>query len=174
MSYKHFNIVDKGDYASIEFDMAGENANIFSTPAMTEFKAIITEVSNSKYKAAVIVSKKKSIFIAGADINEINKLSTREEILSATEQGQSVFNLIEDAKIPFVAAIHGACMGGGCEMALACDWRIASDAKSTKIGLPETKLGIIPGFGGCVRLPRVVGIIESLQIILAGSAVIGY
>lgn len=174
MSYKHFNIVDKGDYARIEFDVAGENANIFSTPVMTEFKAIIEEVSNSKYKAAVIVSKKKNIFIAGADINEINALKKREDILTATEAGQNVFNLIEDSKIPFVAAIHGACVGGGCEMAIACDWRIATDAKSTKIGLPEIQLGVIPGFGGCVRLPRVIGLIESLQIILAGKSVVAY
>lgn len=174
MNYKHFNVVDKNEYAKIEFNMAGENANIFSTPVMIEFKSIIESVSNSKYKAAVIVSKKKSIYIAGADINEIKKLNTKEEILKATQAGQDVFNLIEDSKIPFVAAIHGACVGGGCEMVLACDYRIASDAKSTKIGLPETQLGIIPGFGGCVRLPRVVGLIESLQIILAGKSVIAY
>ncbi len=174
MSYKHFNIVDKNDYALVEFNMAGENANIFSTPVMIEFKSVIETLSKSKYKAAVIASKKKSIFIAGADINEIKDLKKKEDILNATQAGQDVFNLIEDSKIPFVAAIHGACVGGGCEMVLACDYRIASDAKSTKIGLPEVQLGIIPGFGGCVRLPRVIGLIESLQIILAGKSVIAY
>ncbi len=174
MSYKHFNIVDKNEFAILEFNMEGENANIFSTPVMTEFKSAIESLSNSKFKAVAIVSKKKNIYIAGADINEIQVLKTKEDILKATEAGQNVFNLIEDSKIPFVAAIHGACVGGGCEMVLACDYRIASDAKSTKIGLPETQLGIIPGFGGCVRLPRVIGLIESLQIILAGKSVIAY
>jgi len=70
-----------------------------------------------------------------------------------------------------IFAIHGACAGGGCELALACDYRIASDAKETKIGLPETKLGIIPGFGGCIRLPRIVGLQGALDIILAGKLV---
>lgn len=173
MNYKHFNIVDKGEYALVEFDVQGENANIFSTPVMTEFKDIVQSLSSSKYKAAMIVSKKKNIFIAGADINEIKDLKTKEEILAATQAGQEIFNLIEDSKIPFIAAIHGACVGGGCEMSLACDYRIASDAKSTKIGLPEVQLGIIPGFGGCVRLPRVIGLVESLKIILAGSSIPG-
>jgi 3-hydroxyacyl-CoA dehydrogenase/enoyl-CoA hydratase/3-hydroxybutyryl-CoA epimerase len=171
MSYKHFNIVDKGDYALIEFDVQGENANVFSTPVMTEFKSIIESFNSAKYKAAAIVSKKKNIFIAGADINEIKSLKEKEDILKATQAGQDIFNLIEDSKIPFVAAIHGACVGGGCEMAVACDWRIASDARSSKIGLPEVQLGIIPGFGGCVRLPRIIGLIQSLQIILPGGSV---
>ncbi len=171
MSYKHFNIVDKGDFAFVEFDVQGENANVFSTPVMTEFKKVVDELGASKYKAVAIISKKKNIFIAGADINEIKDLKLKEDILSATLAGQEVFNSIEDSKIPFVSAIHGACVGGGCEMSLACDWRIASDARSTKIGLPEVQLGIIPGFGGCVRLPRVVGLIQSLQIILPGGSV---
>ncbi len=171
MSYKHFRIVDKGDFALIEFDVQGENANVFSTPVMTEFKQVIESFNSGKFKAAAIVSKKKNIFIAGADINEIKDLKTKEEILTATQAGQDIFNLIEDSKVPFVAAIHGACVGGGCEMAIACDWRIASDAKATKIGLPEIQLGIIPGFGGCVRLPRLIGLIQSLQIILPGASV---
>jgi 3-hydroxyacyl-CoA dehydrogenase / enoyl-CoA hydratase / 3-hydroxybutyryl-CoA epimerase len=171
MSYKHFNIVDKGEFALVEFDVQGENANVFSTPVMTEFKSVIEALGVSKFKAAAIVSKKKNIFIAGADINEIKNLKTKEEINAATQAGQDIFNMIEDSKIVFVAAIHGACVGGGCEMSIACDWRIASDAKSTKIGLPEVQLGIIPGFGGCVRLPRVIGLIQSLQIILPGATV---
>lgn len=171
MSYKHFNIVDKGDFALIEFDVQGENANVFSTPVMTEFKSVIETCGAGKFKAAAIVSKKKSIFIAGADINEIKDLNKKEDVLAATKAGQDIFNMIEDSKIPFVAAIHGACVGGGCEMAIACDWRIASDAKATKIGLPEVQLGIIPGFGGCVRLPRLIGLIQSLQIILPGASV---
>ncbi len=73
--------------------------------------------------------------------------------------------------MPTIAAIHGACLGGGCEMVLACDYRLCSDGSETRIGLPETKLGIIPGFGGCVRLPRTVGLQASLDIILAGKAV---
>src|SRR5690606_39803882 len=84
-----------------------------------------------------------------------------------------IFNSFEDLPMPTIAAVHGACMGGGCELILTCDYRICSDAKETRIGLPETQLGIIPGFGGCVRLPRVVGLQSALDIILAGKAVDG-
>ena len=82
---------------------------------------------------------------------------------------KKILNSLEDLPIPVIAAIHGACVGGGCELALTCDYRIASEADETKIGLPETKLGLIPGFGGCVRLPKLVGLQSALDIILAGK-----
>jgi 3-hydroxyacyl-CoA dehydrogenase/enoyl-CoA hydratase/3-hydroxybutyryl-CoA epimerase len=164
-------IVPKGDVALIEWDHIGESANKMSTPIMTRLKEILEELNTSSYKAAIIISKKKKIFIAGADINEIKSLKTKEDFSAAVSAGQAIMNQVEDLKIPVIAAIHGACAGGGCELSLACDYRIASDANETKIGLPETKLGIIPGFGGCVRLPRVVGVQAALDIILAGKMV---
>ena len=171
MGYKNFNIIDRGDYACIEFDVPDSSANILSTETVKEYQLVLREILDSKYKAAVLISKKDKIFIAGADIHEIQNLKTKEEFDRAGKAGQDVFNEIEDAKIPFVAAIHGACVGGGCELAIACDYRIASDASSTKIGLPEVQLGLLPGFGGCVRLPRIVGLIQGLQIILPGKSV---
>jgi 3-hydroxyacyl-CoA dehydrogenase/enoyl-CoA hydratase/3-hydroxybutyryl-CoA epimerase len=119
----------------------------------------------------MIRSNKPKIFIAGADIDEIKSMSTKEQFDKAVAQGQEIFSLLEDLPMPTVAVVHGACAGGGCEMILACDYRIASDASETRIGLPETKLGIIPGFGGCVRLPRVVGLANALDIILQGKLV---
>lgn len=164
-------IVPHGDVAVVEWDHIGESANKMSTPIMARLKEVLEELNGSSFKAAVVISKKKKIFIAGADINEIKSLKTKNDFAEAVSGGQNIMNMVEDLKIPVVVAIHGACAGGGCEFSLACDYRIASDASETKIGLPETKLGIIPGFGGCVRLPRVVGVQGALDIILAGKMV---
>jgi len=153
-------------------DLEGEKVNKFSTPVMHRIKEVLEEIrSNSDIKVLVVTSKKEKIYIAGADINEIRDITEEDKFLAAVNAGQGIMNQFEDLKFPVIAAINGACVGGGCEFALACDYRIASDDKSTKIGLPETQLGIIPGFGGCVRLPRVVGLQESLGIILAGKSV---
>ena len=162
-------IIPKGRVALIEWDHVGEKANKMSAVIMTRLKEIIDELRDSDFRAVVIISRKKRIFIAGADINEIKSLETKEDFEKAVGGGQSVLNDLEDLPIPVVAAIHGACAGGGCELALACDYRMASEAVETKIGLPETKLGLIPGFGGCVRLPRIVGLQSALDIILAGK-----
>lgn len=161
----------QGDIAVVEFDLPGEKVNKLSTPVMVRFKEVLGELKKSSYKAAVLVSRKPKIYIAGADIEEIKSITKPEDFRKAVQGGHEIFNLIEDLPIPVIAAIHGACMGGGCEMILACDYRVASDAPETRIGLPEVKLGIIPGFGGCVRLPRVTGLQASLDIILAGKAV---
>ncbi len=156
----------------LELDLQGEKVNKFSEPVLIRFKEVLEEIkANGDIKVLVVISKKPKIYIAGADINEIKRINTEEEFLKAVQAGQGIMNDFEDLKIPVVAAISGACAGGGCEFALACDYRIASDDRSTKIGLPETKLGILPGFGGCVRLPRVIVLVESLGIILAGKLV---
>ena len=159
------------DIAIVEFDLPGEKVNKFSTPVMLRLKEVTETLAKSSYKAVIFKSNKNKIYIAGADIEEIQAMTTAEQIESAVNAGQSIMNMIEDLPQVTIAAIHGACLGGGCEFVLACDYRLASDDASTKIGLPETKLGIIPGFGGCVRLPRVVGLQASLDIILAGKAV---
>lgn len=163
--------IANGEVAILEFDYVGEKANKFSTPIMLHFQNLLEQLRTSSYKALIIISKKPKIFIAGADIDEINAMSTKEQFEKAVAGGQGVFNQLEDLPFPTIAAIHGACMGGGTEMILACDYRIASEDSATRIGLPETQLGIIPGFGGCVRLPRLVGLPASLDIILAGKSV---
>lgn len=169
---KSLSLRVKDQIGWLELDLEGEKVNKLSEPVLRRLQEVLAEVKkNSEIKVLVVISKKKKIFIAGADINEIKRIKTEEEFLEAVQAGQGIMNEIEDLKIPVIAAIHGACMGGGCELSLACDYRVASDDRSTKIGLPETQLGIIPGFGGCVRLPRVIGLQQSLGIILPGKAV---
>ncbi|MCE3011257.1 MAG: 3-hydroxyacyl-CoA dehydrogenase NAD-binding domain-containing protein [Proteobacteria bacterium] len=174
MSFQEsIKIIPQGDVAIVEFDMVGEKVNKWNTPMMVRLKEVLGELKKSTYKAAIFVSKKPKIFVAGADIDEIKTLNTREQILKAVDQGQSIFNELEDLPMPTIAAVHGACAGGGCEFLMACDYRIATEDKSTRIGLPETKLGIIPGFGGCVRMPRMIGLQAALDVILAGKLVDG-
>lgn len=165
-------IVPKGEVALVEWDLVGEKVNKLSTPVMARFREVVAELGKSNYKAVVMISRKSNIFIAGADIEEIRLLKTREQIVPVLEEAHSIFNALEDLKMPVIAAIHGACLGGGCELSIACDYRIATDDNATRIGLPETKLGIIPGFGGCVRLPRIIGLQAALDIILNGKSVV--
>ena len=162
-----------GEIALVEWDLIGEKVNKLSSPVMARFKEVLEELAKSQYLAAIMISRKPGIFIAGADIEEIKGIKTREAFMPALEGAHAIFNSIEDLKIPVIVAIHGACLGGGCELSLACDYRIATDDPGTRIGLPEVKLGIIPGFGGCVRLPRVVGLQGALDIILQGKSVDG-
>ncbi|MCB0370917.1 MAG: enoyl-CoA hydratase/isomerase family protein, partial [Bdellovibrionales bacterium] len=155
--------------ATLEIDLIGEKVNKLSTPVMQRFLEALTEVKKSSAKVLIIRSLKPKIFIAGADIEEIKNLATKEDFDKAVKGGQDIFNFLEDMPQITIASINGACAGGGCEMILACDYRIASEDSSTRIGLPETQLGIIPGFGGCVRMPRVLGLQSALDIILAGK-----
>ncbi|MBX3019217.1 MAG: enoyl-CoA hydratase/isomerase family protein [Bdellovibrionaceae bacterium] len=157
------------DIAIVEFDLPGEKVNKFSTPVMMRLKDVVAELKKSSYKAVIFKSNKPKIFIAGADIDEIKVMKTAEEFERAVAGGQQVFNEVEDLPMITIAAVNGACAGGGCEFIMACDYRIASDDASTRIGLPETKLGIIPGFGGCVRMPRLIGLQSALDIILNGK-----
>lgn len=166
-------IVSRGKVALLEFDLVGEKVNKLSSPVMKRFEEVIGELKKSSYQAVILISRKPKIFIAGADIEEIKAIKTQAEATHAAAEGQRIISLLEDLPMPVIAAIHGACLGGGCETVLACDYRIATDDPSTKIGLPEVNLGIIPGFGGCVRLPRMIGIAQSLDIILQGKSVPG-
>lgn len=164
---------DSADIAIVTFDLPNEKANKFSTPVMMRLREVAGELGSGRYKAAIFFSAKPKIYIAGADIEEIKNLKTPEDYDGAVKGGQEIMNMIEDLPIPTFAAVHGACMGGGCEFIMSCDYRIATEAPETKIGLPEVQLGIIPGFGGCVRMPRIIGLQAALDIILAGKAVNG-
>lgn len=155
--------------AVLTFDLPNEKVNKLSTPVMMELRTHLENLKSSAHKFVVFRSAKPKIFIAGADIEEIKQLTTTEQVLKAVSSGQEIMNMIEDLPMPTMALINGACAGGGCELALACDYRIASEDSSTRIGLPETQLGILPGFGGSIRLPRVVGLQASLDVILAGK-----
>jgi 3-hydroxyacyl-CoA dehydrogenase/enoyl-CoA hydratase/3-hydroxybutyryl-CoA epimerase len=164
-------IKPEGDFAWVELNLPGEKINKLSSPLMLRLKQVIAELSTSNYKCAVFISRKPNIFIAGADIEEIKALKTCDDAENACLMGQGIFRELENLKIPTIAAIHGACVGGGCEMILACDYRIATNDPSTKIGLPEVNLGVLPGFGGTQRLPRLIGLQAAFDIILAGKTV---
>ena len=161
--------IGASEIAVLTFDLANEKVNKLSTPVMTELRTHLEKLKTSSYKMIVFQSAKPKIFIAGADIEEIKQLKTKEQVDQAVSSGQEIFNMIEDLPMPTLALINGACAGGGCELILSCDYRIATEDSATRIGLPETQLGILPGFGGCIRLPRVVGLQAALDVILAGK-----
>ena len=160
--------------AHVIFDREGSSANIFDAEAMRNLADHVETIrTNDTITGVVFESAKDSIFIAGADINAfIGNDQSPEALEQLVADGQAVFTMIENLKIPTLAAIHGACLGGGLEMALACDYRIASDDSATKIGLPETSLGIVPGWGGCARLPKLIGLPNALMMILQGKRVV--
>ncbi len=164
----------RGNVGFIVFDQYQEKANKLSTPNMLRIFELLMQVEEDKAIGCLVIwSKKPSIFIAGADIAEISTLASGTASVDSLSKLQSVFSYLEALPIPSIAAIHGACMGGGTELSLACDYRIATDAPETKIGLPEVQLGILPGWGGTFRMPRLIGLEKSLDLILSGRAVDG-
>ena len=155
------------------FDTPGEKVNKYSAGVMKEFDALLDDLAKrTEIKALLLVSSKPDIFIVGADVNEIAQAETS-LVAEGVRFGHRVFGKLANLPYPTVVAIDGACVGGGCETTLAMDWRLASDSKKTQIGLPEIRLGILPAWGGCSRLPRVIGLAGALDIILAGKTVDG-
>ena len=157
----------------LSFDKAESAVNTFSQDVLIELDGIVERLQLEPPRGLVIRSAKASGFIAGADIKEFQVFDQRGTVGDAIGRGQRVFQRI--AMLPFrtVAAIHGFCMGGGTEIALACGYRVASDDASTRIGLPEVKLGIFPGWGGSVRLPRLIGAPAAFDLMLTGRSVTG-
>ena len=154
----------------LTFDRPESGANIFDAATMTELGEHVDAVErDSSLRGLIIISAKKSIFIAGADLKTLLKQAPTGEMRGFIAEGQRVFNRIAALKIPTVAAIHGACAGGGYEVTLACDWRVASNEPATRIGLPETTLGLIPAWGGSTRLPRLIGEETASEVILKGK-----
>jgi len=172
MNTNSLNLKIENGFAVIEFDQPEAKVNVLSSAVMKELEGIIAQLSSRRdLKGLLIASKKPDIFIAGADIKEIENITSSPEAEVKAREGQKIFNTLEKLSIPSIALINGACLGGGLELALACDYRLACFGDKVKIGLPEVKLGIIPGFGGTKRLPRLVGLQKGLQLILAGEAV---
>ncbi len=159
--------------ATLTFDREGSSANIFDDETLKELVEVLNNIrSDTSIESLKIRSAKPTIFIAGADIKSLAH-ATPGELAALIDLGHETFTLLEELTIPTIALIHGACLGGGYELALACDWRIASDSSCTKIGLPETQLGILPAWGGCTRLPRLLGLTDALPLILAGKTMSG-
>ena len=156
--------------AVITIDVPGESQNVLKMEFIEELEPVIEQVkSDSSIKGLIIRSGKAGSFIAGADITMFGKANTAEDAEKLSTDGHRIFNKIENLKKPVVAAIHGTCLGGGLELSLACSGRVISDSPKTKIGLPEVQLGVLPGGGGTQRLPRLVGIAPSLDMMLTGK-----
>jgi len=158
--------VDADGIGWIVFDDPASRANVFNPPTQAALRAAVEALAASPVKAVVVTSGKDRIFIAGADLKWLGKIATAAEGKEASRTGHALFGLLSGFKVPVVCAIHGACAGGGYELALACHWRIASEAKETVIGLPEVGIGLIPGWGGCARLPRLIGAKAAVDHIL--------
>src|SRR3989475_12347524 len=154
----------------LTFDRPDSGANIFDAATMAELSEHVDAIERDEtLRGLIITSAKKSIFIAGADLKTLLKQAQTGEMRDFIAEGQRVFNRIAALQIPTVAAIHGACAGGGYEITLACDWRIASNDPTTEIGLPETTLGLVPACGVATRLPRPIAADAAAGAVLEGK-----
>ena len=165
-----FSLSHTDGIAILTLDVPGESVNMLGTPIIEEFESLLQGIRDDpEARAVVLISGKAENFVAGANIQEFTRITSAEEGTALASAGQEMINRLERFPKPIVVAIHGACVGLGCELSLACAWRIATDSPKTVIGLPEVQIGILPGAGGCQRLPRLIGVRAALDIILAGK-----
>ncbi|MDT8283537.1 MAG: 3-hydroxyacyl-CoA dehydrogenase NAD-binding domain-containing protein, partial [Gammaproteobacteria bacterium] len=154
----------------LHFDTANAAANLLSQTAIKELDDILAALEKNLPTALIILSDKKDSFIFGADIKEFTSLENAQQALAFMHKGHALMNRLEALACPTVSMIHGPCFGGGTELSLACDYIVASDSKKTKIGLPEIKLGIHPGYGGTARSIERCGPLAAMNMMLTGSA----
>jgi 3-hydroxyacyl-CoA dehydrogenase/enoyl-CoA hydratase/3-hydroxybutyryl-CoA epimerase len=170
--WRHWRLErDAGDLAWLTFDRADSSVNSLSRDVLEELGGVLAGLAERLPAALVIRSGKAGGFIAGADVREFTAIADREEALALIRRGQGILSRIEALPVPTIALIHGFCLGGGLELALACRYRVASDDPATRLGLPEVQLGIHPGFGGTLRLTRRIGPLRGLELILTGRTV---
>ena len=176
MHYKHWQLEsvpgERGEVVWIGFDRAGRSANTINEAVLDELDQIISNLGSKKGLAGIIfISLKKNGFIAGADVDSFKDLDNAHKAALFLKKGQILFKQIEALPCATVAAIQGFCMGGGLELSLACDYRVACDDPKTRLGLPEVKLGILPGWGGTVRSVQLLGVFAAMDLMLTGRAV---
>ncbi len=165
--------IDEDNIAWLHFDKQNASTNVLSASLLETFYEELLELVERAPRGLVILSDKSNGFFAGADVNEFIRLENHGEAISAIQRGQEVFDRLAALPFPTVAMIHGFCLGGGLELALACRYRVARDDQGTRLGLPEVRLGIHPGFGGSVRLPPLVGALHAMDLMLSGRTVDG-
>ncbi len=173
-NYKHWDLQRCTDHILwLGFNREHAVVNTLNQEVLDELNSLLHEISQDKKAIGLVIySQKEKGFIAGADVNSFTQFENSAQAVDFLQKGQAVFARLQALSIPTVAMIDGFCMGGGYELALACTYRVASDEKDTRIGLPEIMLGIHPGWGGTVRLPQLIGGFKALsQIILTGRAV---
>ncbi len=168
-SWRHWRMErDHDDIAWLTLDRADSGTNSLSREVLEELADVLTALGKEIPKALIFRSGKANGFIAGADVREFIQIADRDQALELIQRGQTILGRIEALPVPTLALIHGFCLGGGLELALACRYRIASDDPATRLGLPEVQLGIHPGFGGTVRLTRLIGPLSGLELMLTG------
>jgi 3-hydroxyacyl-CoA dehydrogenase/enoyl-CoA hydratase/3-hydroxybutyryl-CoA epimerase len=170
----HFRAeTDSDNIVWLHFDRAGSGTNTFSTEALHELDRQLQSIATQCPRGLVILSDKPNGFIAGADIEAFTRIETEQQALDFLRLGQSVFNRLAAYTLPTVALIHGFCMGGGTELALACRYRVTRDDPATRLALPEVRLGIHPGWGGSARLTQLVGGLKAMDLMLTGRSLAG-
>lgn len=172
---RHFQLVHHLDIEvglfSLQFDQQNERVNKLSKEVMEELQSVLKTIhTNSEVQCLVILSKKPGIFVAGADLDMISKVHDANEAEQLAIEGQKILSELEKFPFPTIAAIQGACMGGGTELALCCKYIVMADDAATKAALPEVNLGLLPGAGGTVRLPERIGLKNALEHILSGKS----
>jgi 3-hydroxyacyl-CoA dehydrogenase/enoyl-CoA hydratase/3-hydroxybutyryl-CoA epimerase len=151
-NYQNWKIeTDATGVTWLHLDTADSSTNVLSTAILNELSEILDDLEKNLPRAVVILSDKENGFIAGADVKQFTSFENEEAALQAIRRGHTIFNRLERLSCPTIALIHGFCLGGGMELALACRYRIADSDPKTKLGLPEVRLGIHPGFGGSFR-----------------------
>ncbi|MGH8210448.1 MAG: enoyl-CoA hydratase-related protein, partial [Steroidobacteraceae bacterium] len=155
----------------LTLDKPGTSANVLSSEVLIELDALLRPLQQSPPRAVVVLSAKKSGFIAGADIKEFTGITDAESGYRLIHGGQQVLDRLAALTCPTVAALHGFALGGGLELALACRYRVAVGDERLSLGLPEVLLGIHPGFGGTVRAVRILGVRPAMEMMLTGKSV---
>lgn len=172
-TYQNWKLnIDEDHILWLSVDRKGSSVNSFNRDLVGELDEVLNEIKqNTSLIGVIILSAKPSGFIAGADIEQFTKLKNTEEAFDLVRQAQTVFDKLADLSIPTVALIEGFCLGGGLELALACRYRIAEEGPKTQLGAPEVKIGVHPGWGGTVRLPKLIGVIPAMEMNLSGRPV---
>jgi 3-hydroxyacyl-CoA dehydrogenase/enoyl-CoA hydratase/3-hydroxybutyryl-CoA epimerase len=172
MVLKHWKLTTDGDgLARLTFDRADTGTNTFSSEVLRELGSIADHLLTMPPKGLAIVSAKENGFAAGADIDEFTTLANADEAKAFIRLGNEVFDKVAALPFPTLAMVHGFCMGGGTELALACKYRVMDDGPKSKMGLPEVMLGIVPGWGGVKRMPQLIGAAAALDLMLTGRAI---
>lgn len=173
-TYRHWQLdIDNNHVAWLQFDHADTDTNVLSSDALNELDDLIQSLPDEHPSRLVISSAKKNGFCAGANVEEFTRIEDYQQAYDYIRSVQKIFDRIENLSFPTVCVIHGFCLGGGLELALACDFRIAEESASTRIGLPEVKLGIHPGYAGSARLTHLIGAPAAMNMILSGRTVSG-
>ena len=162
---------EESNIGFITFDQPDSKVNVLNSATLLVFDKLLDELKGKSLKALIIQSAKKDIFVAGADIKEIENITEVADGKVKAQAGQRVMDKVEDLPYPTVAVIDGVALGGGCELALACRYRIMTFNDRIRIGLPEVNLGFVPGFGGTYRLPRLLGLQQALKMIVSGNPI---